>query len=378
MSKQNQAKDKFFASAEMSEKVKGNLDENDSLHEHTGFVTEDDKIDLISEMATAYHGKHPEMPNNFADSKLGTILRKHYATKLGSKAVKNGNVSQIKFLTGMQSYQNDASSIQSIMNLENRIGNEGSYVAYMFATMGAGKTSFASLMGEIAKRRLNYEIGSNIRSIYDNSDSDAYFYTFGDFLKWLAEGVEIEQLQDIERMDIDLERNNKLFIFDEASNYASGYSGDSHDTQEKLGKTIKLVRKVGGSMIIIGHTGKDIHPDIRRLTDDIIFKKSKKVAEFYEDVENAEPKNLKHKESGIPDSNWDYDTNEITFWSWENVTSDELAEMEKGTKSKKEKVIEVMKENPQMTQNQIADKVDCQQSYVSQVQAEIKKEIDKQ
>jgi LmbE family N-acetylglucosaminyl deacetylase len=86
---------------------------------------------------------------------------------------------------------------------------------------------------------------------------------------------------------------------------------------------VKKIRKVDASMIIIGHTGKDVHPDIRRLAE-CVKKVSKKTAEYYYSVNEGKGEGHKRTISGIPKTNWNsYDTKEITTWEWSKIPTDE-------------------------------------------------------
>jgi hypothetical protein len=152
-------------------------------------------------------------------------------------------------------------------------------------------------------------------------------------LYWLT-GEKVESIKDVDTTKID--SGDKLFIFDEGSSNASGYAQHAHQTQSKLGELVKLIRKVNGSMMIIGHTGKDVHPDIRRLSQDCIIKTGKKTAEYYHSVEEAEGVGFKMEVEGIPKTNFWYDTKESTSWDWSVQTSDERMEAQQNALLKEE------------------------------------------
>lgn len=364
----------FLTAGEFGSFVDDELDGESFVQEHASATTKDSEIALLNQLNYAYsmNNLHPDMPLKFRNTNLGEMVHGYYETKKASKDIDEGKISPMKFRTGLQDHQNDASSIQSLINLKERIIDIDGYNAYVYGTTGSGKTTFAALMSEISKRLGDYDVITNVKSFVEMGDADTYVWTFGDLLKNLAGDVEIEQLQDIERLDLDIKRKKTLFVFDEGSNYASGYSGDSHKTQKKLGKSLKLFRKVKANMLIIGHTGKDIHPDVRTLCDDIIHKPEQKTAVFYDEIVDREPKGKKFGESGLPEGNWNFRDKEITFWSWQLKTSDDIDSIKDGMKNKKERVIDTIENNPNMTQRQIADEVGCDQSYVSQIMRDIK------
>lgn len=333
-------------------------------------------------LTEAYDGQVDGMPYRFEETGLGKKLRKNEATKTATKAVDEGNISQMKFVSGKQTYNIDATSLHALIALRDRI-SQPAYVQYLFGHMGNGKTDFATLEGELAKRELGYEIGSNIKSL---KEKDEYIKTYGDLLRWLADGQEVESIDEIIEKEIDV--TNKLFIFDEASSHASGYADDAYETQKKLGVMVKKMRKVQARVIVIGHTGKDIHPDIRRLAE-CAKKVGKKTIEFYNTVtENGEGKGYKDSISGIPKTNWDsYDTNEITSWDWSEIpadvqeeTNEKLKGSEESTERRNINIVTALVENqhPEIEPNEkgeitgqmLADHYDLSIPRISQIKSD--------
>lgn len=322
MNREVDPSEEFSTSAELRSYIENNLsDENTDVYPHTGLISNPDALELMNFLSNAYDGEQENMPYRFRETKLGEQMRKSEATKTASKAVAEGNISQMKFVSGKQTYDIDATSLHALIQLRDRLSKDA-YVQYLFGHMGNGKTDFATLQGELANRELGYEIGSNIKSL---KEKDAFIRNYGSLLRWLADGQKVSSIDEIVEKDIDV--SDKLLIFDEASSHASGYSNDAYETQKKLGVMVKKIRKVNGRMIVIGHTGKDLHPDIRRLAE-CAAKVSKKTVEFYNTVtENGEGKGFKDSIGGIPKTNWNsYDTNEITNWDWSEVPKDEQEE----------------------------------------------------
>lgn len=393
MAKDSQrAKDLFTASGELREGVEGNLkDEVQDVWGHTGLVQNPTAMELMNQMASAYKPLHPEMPSTFDHTDAGEMMIKAEATKVATEAVDEGNISQMKYITGMQDYTADASGIHTLIQLRQKI-KQDAYIAYVWGHMGGGKTDFCNLMGELAKKEMGYEVASNQKTLYENGDSDKYIWQFGDFIRWLAEGHEITSVQDLAQKDLDIDASDKLFIFDEGSNYASGYSGDAHDAQDKLGSLVKLIRKLGGNLIIIGHTGKDIHPDIRRLTNDCIYKSGQKTAKFFHAVEEAEGVGHKHTIGKIPQTNWNYDTLEVCIWDWSVTPQEERKETADSIEqsvSTEQRNMEMAKayvsnshpdiktnENGKITMEMIANHYDLSVGRVSQIFKEIEQEAD--
>jgi hypothetical protein len=181
--------------------------------------------------------------------------------------------------------------------------------------MGDGKTDWAFLLGEIWQDEMdrqgyNTVVASNVQTCEQTETVD----NWDDFEDWLDDATEDER---------------RLFIFDEASKHASGYASDAQDARELLGKTINLIRKSFSSIIVIGHTGMDVHADIRRKCTHLMRKKGKKDVEIRERVDTGDGEGeiqTTAKVGGIPPTNWVYDTYESSSWAWEGEenVADEL------------------------------------------------------
>jgi len=102
-----------------------------------------------------------------------------------------------------------------------------------------------------------------------------------------------------------------------------------------MSSLVKRMRKNGVSLIIIGHTGKDLHADLRRLCD-FVKKQSKKTADLYATVKGGEGAGHVLRLDGIPDTSLDFDTEDEAQWDWgeaesegEGLSEDDLKEWEK-------------------------------------------------
>ncbi|OKY77468.1 MAG: putative ATPase AAA+ superfamily [Candidatus Methanohalarchaeum thermophilum] len=202
--------------------------------------------------------------------------------------------------------------------------------------MGNGKTDFALLLAELWKQNKNGKIGSNIESF---KQKDRSIKSFPQLKKWINKNQE--------------NITNKLFVFDEASQYATGQGKKGYLTQKYFGKLLREFRKKQTTLIIIGHTGKDIHPDIRSNVDDIIEKTSKKKAKIWNTLKNGEPKELQTTLKNIPKTTFKYNTKEITKWKWKKQQNQEKNQQ---SKPKKEiKIANKLKKNHNLTNQEIAD-----------------------
>ncbi len=371
-----QRKREFSTAGELRAGIDGKLKEPvDDVFPHAGKVEDRELMSFLNMCEIAYDNSTSYMPAEFQETNVGQMLTSISNTHKATTAVQEGNVSQMKYITGKQTYNQNANSIHVVRQMRERL-DQDAYIQYLFGHMGKGKTDFAILEGEIDKKENGAEIGSNIKTF---KEKDEYIHSYGDLLKWLANGQEVESVDEIVDREIDV--GNKLFIFDEASSHASGYAQDAHETQSKLGTLTKKIRKVGGKMIIIGHTGKDVHPDIRRLAE-CVHKAQKKKVVYYEDVKDAEGRGEIMTIEQVPKTNWNsYETTEITSWDWGLATKEEKKQTGKEIGDNKEDIgkrnIEIAKKylnNDDETYETLAAKYDLTPQRIGQIIEEVKEE----
>ncbi|PTD94507.1 hypothetical protein C9439_02230 [archaeon SCG-AAA382B04] len=294
--------------------------EDDFLNEFAGYTDNPETISFLNYFKNNWkkiQENNEDIPEDFLESKFAKSIISNQSTQLISKALKTGNISILKRFAGKKPTKSSA-GLKAHRILEKRLENK--YIFYIFGGMESGKTDFALFLSQIWKKENpNKIILSNIKSF---KEKDKLVEDWDTLLKEIK-----ERNQDKE----------KLMIFDEASNHITGYDSESIS----LAKEIKLFRKVGETdevarIILIGHSGKDIHPAFRRLVKfkigDCIFKPSKKVARFYSNVSGGEPTGLDFEIEDIPPTEYHYDTNEPTDWSWgidEEEKEEEISNKEK-------------------------------------------------
>lgn len=167
---------------------------------------------------------------------------------------------------------------------------------HLSGEMGAGKTDFAIFEAELWK--LNHpdgEILSNVESFKQATTVK----TQDELDEWLEENPNTPY----------------FFVFDEANKHA-GSTGDSTAVEDQLYPLVTFIRKNDGNLVIIGHNSKDIHKWVRELCD-FVHKTAKKTAHFYNSVgDDGEPEGRFRTLRNIPQTSYDYDTNEVSDWSW--------------------------------------------------------------
>lgn len=177
------------------------------------------------------------------------------------------------------------------------------WIGYIFGQMGTGKTHFAARIAELLDIiGEGIEIGSNVHSLEDPRGETDIYHT-----------KRREDLDDWIRGD-----GLKLFVYDEASSTGSGYSADAHEIMSNFRRLLQSFRKNECMMLIIGHTGKDVHPHILRQCDACLEKPDKQRARVFDEVDDqGEGVDLQFEIDGISGlERFEFDTSEMSDWYW--------------------------------------------------------------
>ncbi|GGL73709.1 hypothetical protein [Halocalculus aciditolerans] len=267
-----------------------------------------------------------EMPARYDG--LGEVrdLVRVAASERGREAMDEGDMQMVKHLTGDAGQRADVSGLKAIETLKSFMTGPAP-MFYEWAEPGTGKSNFAFLLAQLWKAHHEGEalVASNVRTLRETDDWEdkegkkraGWLSNFGELEEWIQ--------QDGDPLHND--QTPKLFIFDEASSSAGGSGSSGYETKSKMGPLAYKIRKYGGSLIVIGHDGKDVHPLIREMGV-CVHKTGLKEATFYQDVTNRRGVGEIESIEGIPETDWRYNDKEATTWSWSK--GDEGEELEYG------------------------------------------------
>lgn len=281
--------------------------ENVDTHRHAGIV-QDAELSRFLSLAKQAYEPGEGMPARFEQTEVADTVRRVEGTQTVNEAVAESDTATMKFVSGDTSQRADISGIEAVQTVEELVAGEA-MIWYIWAHMGNGKTNF-SLFAAQQWQRANPGgiVASNIRTL---EEQDKWCRNWGELEDWITQDGD----------PTIHEQTPKLFIFDEASSNASGRGADGYDTANLLGPMVYKIRKYGGSLIIIGHDGKDVHPIVRELAT-CIHKDSQKQATLYRDIVNREGRDEIMSIDGIPPTDWRYDDSEASDWSWEDGEDD--------------------------------------------------------
>lgn len=278
---------------------------------HAGLVRDPQLSRFLSVLHAEYEPQATEsdLPGVADDLAVARRMQRLEATDVAREALENGDTPTLKHMTGDSGQRADLSGMQALTSLQDRVA-KAALLWYIFAPPGSGKTDFALLSGQLWQRaHPDGEVATNIKTL---READEWIANYPDVMEWFK--------QDQQAI-LDGEGTPKLFIFDEASSHASGRGKSGAKAGEKLAPLVYKVRKYGGSIIIVGHDGRDVHPAIRVMAT-AVQKEDKKRVSFYETVKNRKGRGHQLSLEGVPPTDWRYNDKEATSWAWEETGDD--------------------------------------------------------
>jgi hypothetical protein len=250
-------------------------------------------------------------------------LRSDGETETFARRVEDGEGGKLRSHVGSQTDEVDVSGWDDIERIR-QIAAQQPFMLYIYGEPGTGKTASAL---KIARHHVDQvdqyvEVGTNIRTAVEQTPRvDRHIPNWDSLKDWMIKDQQTVLEGDVEP---------KLFIFDEASSHASGGGMDGWETMIKLATLIYKIRKYGGSILIIGHDGKDLHPAVRELCQ-VLHKTEKESARFYESIKNRSGKDpITPEISGWPDTKWNYEDLDPAPWDWSRKSGEDGGEAASG------------------------------------------------
>jgi hypothetical protein len=313
--------DSTFSAAKLRDYVQDELKENNDLYGHTGIVHPDSKAQEMLSFMESVYDPGENLPHDLQATRAAEIIRRSAASRHVGKEIEDTPA----FAVGMTEKDVEVSPARAFSQIQNSIINNGApYTAVFFGGMNTGKTSTALLYAELWTELVDMKydtskepvILSNARSL---SIADYCIQSVDEFRRhlvgtddWFESGGE-EGTPPV----IDPDRP-KLWIFDECSTHLDART-NSYEVATHYTPLLKRFAKVNTDAIHIGHSGYDVHKELRRPTiiTEFVFKTAKKTAEVYENMIEDEGGDLKYELTGVPDTSVSYDPDDLAPWSWE-------------------------------------------------------------
>jgi hypothetical protein len=275
---------------------------------------------MLSFLEGIYDGRG-DLPPDLQDTKAATTLRRTAASEYVGSQIEDVPA----FAVGVTEKDVEISPAKAFSQIQRSIINDGApYTAVFFGGMNKGKTSTALLYAELWKElaALKYDtrkqpvVISNARSLgiadYCVQSIEAFRSLLFGSNEWFESDGRAGTPPEI------APERPKLWIFDECSTHLDART-HSYEVANHYTPLLKRFAKVNLDGIHIGHSGLDVHKELRRATiiTEFIFKTELKTAEVYEDMIEDQGNTLKYELTGVPDTSLSYDPDDFAPWSWE-------------------------------------------------------------
>lgn len=238
------------------------------------------------------------------------------ATEDVHEALQKGDATQLKHHVGDADQRADISGLKAMQKVDELVTHPAP-VLVLLGKMGHGKTDASGLFGQRYAHHADGQVrvATNIKSLAaehdDNIESVEFIADYPSLEEWIQ--------QDGDPLQND--QTPKLFIGDEFSSAATGRGKQGYETAMKMAPLIYKIRKYNGALIYVAHSPNSIHPILRRIGT-VIQKQSKKRAAVDGTVQNGEFRDPEFDLSGFPPTDWNFNDDEASPWSWERDHSE--------------------------------------------------------
>ena len=303
----------LLTAAKLAEATRGDLESPSDLHRHAGLVEDDGHRDTLSFVAAVLEdGDHGLDVARFGQTSLGRELVSKFATDRADHAVEDGNSTVMSHLVGVTESDLSGDSLTLHARLDKLMANHGSpCFAVAAGNPNTGKTNTMSLLAELRSCAFeDYRVLSNVRSWERTDDVVTGAHDLA---------VTLLQYRDVP----------KFVLIDESSTHfdARTYRREVATQWTPLAKRFaKIGVDACGNVI---HTGKDAHPELKRMATLAYFKTEKKVAEFYErwpaDGDFPTDQLFGGSIEDLEPTGYEADPNDASPWAW-NLEPDLFSE----------------------------------------------------
>lgn len=307
------------------------------LSRAAGLVPDDDTRHMLTFAERAYNRHKEDGDPPFWETEWASRRLERAATDMAQEALRSGNLTQLEYLTGMPEYESDVSGLHATSQLINWLcHSENCKLIYMAALMGRGKTDLAVTFLQVIHwhyKRMAESL-SLVSDTVSGNDVPQPEFAANFKVEPAAEGAEVLEIKDMDTLEEWADEGSsddvRWFIFDEASTELTAQSGaNAQDVAEVMAPFVKKMRKKGINMIVIGHDKGDIHKAIRSMAD-FVDKTGLKTCSIYSGIQNREPTGHLVDLDGIPQTGWDFDTDDMAEWSWGSALEDDGETLDSG------------------------------------------------
>lgn len=281
MSEDTQEADSGLSPAYLREKLKDDANDLEALRDSAFMGRESPALQLLLSAKRGLGGDYMK------NERVKDILEKE-TTETVNKAVNEEKDSLMTHANGLMQEDSSISQFHRIKQIQKIISVKGRIFQFS-GNPDSGKTNFGLFCLELWQEETGGTVITNMESVKVGKTAKTF-----EELKEYAEKFK-----------------RWVFLMEDASNHISGYSVDTKVVEDKIRPFKNELAKLGGNLFLLGHTGKDIHPDLRR-NSYRVHKPNKKTANLYKTDDKGRKADKIATYSGIPKSGISYNPTETT------------------------------------------------------------------
>ncbi|WP_142861262.1 hypothetical protein [Salinigranum halophilum] len=296
--------ERLLTAAKLYEQVTGRLDGDDRLLDHAGLPLDERTHSNLSFLNS------PGLleGDTFASTSLGQLCDSAFRTKAATEAVQNQHHTALSYLVGVTEQELDASSLRLPLLLLDALENDGALTTITGAgNPNTGKSNTMFLLADLARVHWDDLIVLSNVSSWDGTD------------------ILVQSMHDL-LVELCRHRETpKFVVIDEASTHFDART-NRREVATQWTPALKRFSKLGVvANGVIGHTGKDLHPEQKRLTTLPFFKEEQTAVDFYSEwpADSDRPTGRRFGGSliNIEKSYTKYDPDDASPWEW-NLCAD--------------------------------------------------------
>ncbi|GAB3315106.1 hypothetical protein [Haloplanus salinarum] len=247
----------LFTAAKLYEQVAGDLDGDRRLLDHAGLPVDDGTSKHLSFLKTA-------LGDDWSASRLAEASEATIASGAASRAVTEGDATALSYLVGVTETELDGSSLRLPLQLNAAMDNNDATAFIGGAgNPNTGKTNLVALLTELRRATVDDLL------VISNSRT------------WPGTDELVTSAHDLAVTCLEHRDRPKFVFIDEGSTHFDART-HSREVAVQFTPLAKRFAKIGVDVFAtVGHTGKDLHPEVKRLLTLAFFKTEKKSVDFY-------------------------------------------------------------------------------------------------
>lgn len=247
--------ERLLTAAKLGEQIRGRLDGPGGMHSHAGLPTtglDHGNLSFLYEV------------EGFEGSALDDLVSRSVRTRAATEAIDRGDAEALSFLVGITEQDLDGSALRLPLRLVDALENDE---APAFVTgcgnPNSGKTNLMSLLAELEDTVVDDLL------VISNSRS------------WPRTDLVVTGAHNLACTLIEYRDRPKFVFVDEGSTHFDART-NSREVAVQFTPLAKRFAKIGVDVFgTVGHTGKDLHPELKRLTTLAFYKLDKKTVDFF-------------------------------------------------------------------------------------------------